>query len=62
MMRFVLFTWFSILVPIFPICENVRERKYKRKIEENKKWKKIKSRLKTNKLFLFVISNLFYLF
>ena len=41
---------------------HVRERKYKGKIEEKKKWKKIKSRLKVDKLFLFVTSNSFYLF
>ena len=42
--------------------ENIRERKYKGKVEGKKKWRKIKNRLKIDKLFFFVTSNSFYLF
>ena len=42
--------------------KNARERKYKEKIEEKKKWRKIKNGLKVDMLFLFFTLNLFYLF
>ena len=51
------YVWFSK-----NLRENARERKYKGKIEGNKKWRKIKNGLKVNKLFLFFTSNSFYLF
>ena len=42
--------------------KNARERKYKEKIEEKKKWRKIKNGLKVDMLFLFFTLNSFYLF
>ena len=41
---------------------NIKEKKYKGKVEGNKKWQKIKNRLKVDKFFFFVTSNSFYLF
>ena len=35
------------------------KRKYKEKIKRNEKWRKIKNKLKINKLFLIIALNLF---
>ena len=42
--------------------KNMRERKYKRKIEGNNKRRKIKNAFQINKLLLYVFSNSFHLF
>ena len=42
--------------------ENARERKYKRKVEGKKKWRKIKNRLKVDKLFFLLLQTHFIYF
>ena len=54
----VCYVWFSE-----NLRENANEKKKKRgKIKRKKKWRKIKYRVKDDKLFLFITLNSFYLF
>ena len=49
---------------LFPenLRENARERKYKGKVEEKKKWRKIKNRLKVDKLIFLLLQTHFIYF
>ena len=52
-------TFWLPLILLESLTENIRTRKYIRKVEKNERKK---NRFKVNKLFLYPISNLFHLF
>ena len=56
------YIWFSFIFFIDHLFDKVREIKYEGKLERNKKWNKIKNRLKPNKIFSNVSLKLFPLF